>query len=168
MPFFPGYSLIRSLLIIAGIPNKIVGREEKSSLPYILVGHSIAAFNILIYTHQYPQEVVGLVCVDCRAPTFASLVIEKWSPEQPDDPAVVKDFRKAYTQVFEDEYENFDDPTSQLLARNVTNLGNRPFVVLLRPVSPFFVAFGKWDDLMNEAWNESSIALSQLSSQSRI
>jgi len=106
--------------------------------------------------------------VDCRAPTFVSLVLGKWGPEQPDDPAAVKDFRKAYTQVFEDEYENLDDPTSQVQARKVTNLGNHPFVVLLRPVSPFFVAFGKWDDLMNEAWNESSIALSQLSSQSRI
>jgi len=148
---------LHDLLTQAGVPG-----------PFILVGHSIAAFNILMYTDQYPQDVVGLVCVDCRAPLFTSLVLEKYGPEQPDDPAGVKDTRKVFTQVSGDEYENMDVPTSQAQVLKVTSLGDRPFVVLLNPVAPWSDGSEKFDKLLNEAWNEASIALSKLSSHSRL
>lgn len=32
--------------------------------PYVLVGHSFGGFNMLLYAHQYPHEVAGLVLVD--------------------------------------------------------------------------------------------------------
>ena len=32
--------------------------------PYVLVGHSFGGANMLLYAHQYPEEVAGLVLVD--------------------------------------------------------------------------------------------------------
>ena len=43
---------LHALLAQTGVPG-----------PYILVGHSIAGYNMLLFTDQYPKEVVGLVCV---------------------------------------------------------------------------------------------------------
>lgn len=36
--------------------------------PFILVGHSFGAINMLVYAYQYPQEVAGLVLVDPSHP----------------------------------------------------------------------------------------------------
>lgn len=43
---------------------------EQASLqpPYILVGHSSGAINMLVYAYQFPQEVAGLVLVDPSHP----------------------------------------------------------------------------------------------------
>ncbi|HJQ14606.1 MAG TPA: alpha/beta hydrolase [Anaerolineales bacterium] len=35
--------------------------------PYVLVGHSMGGFSILVYAHDYPDEVSGLVLVDSQA-----------------------------------------------------------------------------------------------------
>jgi pimeloyl-ACP methyl ester carboxylesterase len=35
--------------------------------PYVLVGHSMGGFTILVYAHDYPDEVSGLVLVDSQA-----------------------------------------------------------------------------------------------------
>jgi pimeloyl-ACP methyl ester carboxylesterase len=32
--------------------------------PYVLVGHSLGAYTVRVYAHDYPEEVVGLVLVD--------------------------------------------------------------------------------------------------------
>src|SRR6266508_643076 len=42
--------------------------------PYVLVGHSMGGFTILVYAHDYPDEVSGLVLVDSQAlpPTNAT------------------------------------------------------------------------------------------------
>ena len=41
---------------------------EDISGPYILVGHSIAGFNILLFADQYPDAVVGMVMIDSSHP----------------------------------------------------------------------------------------------------
>lgn len=38
-----------------------VGREEG---PYLLVGHSLGGYNVRVYNHEYPNDVVGIVLVD--------------------------------------------------------------------------------------------------------
>jgi pimeloyl-ACP methyl ester carboxylesterase len=35
--------------------------------PYVLVGHSMGGYTILVYAHDYPDEVAGLVLVDSQA-----------------------------------------------------------------------------------------------------
>src|SRR5512145_2203434 len=34
--------------------------------PYVLVGHSMGAFTVIVYAHDYPDEVSGLVLVDAQ------------------------------------------------------------------------------------------------------
>lgn len=36
--------------------------------PYILVGHSMGGFDVLMYRHRYPEEVAGLVLLDASHP----------------------------------------------------------------------------------------------------
>jgi pimeloyl-ACP methyl ester carboxylesterase len=35
--------------------------------PYVLVGHSMGGFTVIVYAHDYPAEVLGLVLVDAQA-----------------------------------------------------------------------------------------------------
>ena len=37
------------------------GRENG---PYVLVGHSFGGYNVRVYNHTYPRDVVGIVLVD--------------------------------------------------------------------------------------------------------
>jgi pimeloyl-ACP methyl ester carboxylesterase len=34
--------------------------------PYVLVGHSLGGYTILVYSHDYPEEVAGLVLIDTQ------------------------------------------------------------------------------------------------------
>jgi pimeloyl-ACP methyl ester carboxylesterase len=45
--------------------------------PYVLVGHSMGGFTVLVYAHDYPDEVSGLVLVDSQALPAANAA---WSP----------------------------------------------------------------------------------------
>src|SRR5512140_1444829 len=35
--------------------------------PYVLVGHSLGGYTVLVYAHDYPAEVSGLVLIDAQA-----------------------------------------------------------------------------------------------------
>ena len=45
--------------------------------PYVLVGHSMGGFTILVYAHDYPDKVSGLILVDSQALPAANAA---WSP----------------------------------------------------------------------------------------
>lgn len=45
--------------------------------PYVLVGHSMGGYTILVYAHDYPDEVSGLVLVDSQALPAPNAA---WSP----------------------------------------------------------------------------------------
>ncbi len=49
-------SELHTLLLKANIPG-----------PYVLVGHSMGGYTVLVYAHDYPDEVAGLVLVDAQA-----------------------------------------------------------------------------------------------------
>ena len=49
--------------------------------PYILVGHSFGAINMLVYAYTYPQEVAGLVLVDPSHPEMFTRVPGVPSPK---------------------------------------------------------------------------------------
>jgi pimeloyl-ACP methyl ester carboxylesterase len=68
---------LRQLLRLAGI-----------SAPYILLGHSFGAINMLVYAYRYPHEVAGLVLVDPSHPEMFERV-----PQIPRPWIVVNIFR---------------------------------------------------------------------------
>lgn len=77
--------------------------------PYVLVGHSIAGYNLVLFTFHYPVEVVGLVCVDCVPPSYYA----------------------GFISTFVNSSERLDGIASRTQAQKVTNLGDLPFVVLV-------------------------------------
>jgi len=56
---------LHTLLHNAGIPA-----------PFILVGHSMGGFDVLIYAHLYPDQVKGMVLVDSAYPDLANRLPE--------------------------------------------------------------------------------------------
>src|SRR5512140_2116427 len=41
--------------------------NAKEPGPYVLVGHSMGGYTVLVYAHDYPAEVSGLVLIDAQA-----------------------------------------------------------------------------------------------------
>lgn len=74
------------LLRKAGIPS-----------PYILVGHSMAGYNVRIYQNLYPNEVVGIVLVDASHPE-----------QEKRFPAELRDLDKSW--IREEEFLEFTMP----------------------------------------------------------
>ncbi|HEY1659767.1 MAG TPA: alpha/beta hydrolase, partial [Candidatus Sulfotelmatobacter sp.] len=72
---------------------------QKSGIPspYILVGHSMAGYNVRIYQNLYPAEVVGMVLVDASHPEQAKRF-----------PAELRDLDK--TWIREEEFLEFTMP----------------------------------------------------------
>jgi pimeloyl-ACP methyl ester carboxylesterase len=147
--------------------------------PFILVGHSIAGNNMLLFTDLYPDEVAGLVCVDCRHPMVDIYFIEKIKKEYASDPMLEKIVQDAVINY----YLWGIDPAATVLGKeminpsatakqvlNITNVGNRPFVVLNASDQMFSKKHenkAKNDILFNEAWEMTGIYLSKLSTQGR-
>ena len=156
---------LHELLRLTGIPG-----------PYILVGHSIAGYNLLLYTHQYPEDVVGLVCVDCRYPIFIDLFIEKLKAAYADDPDVEAKIHQQMIAFYVDEElpdetlwpnnkEKVDFYKSAIQVREVTSLGDRPFIVLVADYTN--TAASDEQIYFNQSWNEGQTLLSQLSTQGK-
>jgi pimeloyl-ACP methyl ester carboxylesterase len=49
--------------------------------PYVLVGHSMGGFTMLVYAHDYPAEVSGLVLVDAQALPSSDAATPKPAPK---------------------------------------------------------------------------------------
>jgi pimeloyl-ACP methyl ester carboxylesterase len=156
---------LHELLRLTGIPG-----------PYILVGHSIGGYNVLLYTYQYPEEVVGLVCVDCRYPVFVDLFIEKLKAAYADDPDADAKIKQQMVAFYVDEElpdetfwpnykEKVDYYKSAIQVREVTSLGDRPFVVLVADYTQTALS-DEWI-YFNNSWNEGQVLLSQLSTQGK-
>jgi pimeloyl-ACP methyl ester carboxylesterase len=55
--------------------------NAKETGPYVLVGHSMGGFTILVYAHDYPEEVSGLVLVDAQALPSADAAAPEPAPK---------------------------------------------------------------------------------------
>jgi pimeloyl-ACP methyl ester carboxylesterase len=141
------------LLTKAGIPG-----------PYVLVGHSIAGFNMPLYYSHYPEEVVGMVCVDCRPPFFTRNLMEALGEAKTDEPTPIRDLRATLT-LGAPEYMDFT--TSEAQAQKITSLGDIPFIVLVAGATfaddPAYIPYG-----LDKVWQASGEGLSQLSSRGRV
>jgi hypothetical protein len=143
------------LLAKAGIPG-----------PYILVGHSIAGLNLVLYTFHYPEEVAGLVCVDCRSPSYEKNLLTALGEAKPDEPQEIKDFRSdLFIPVVAP--ENLNVSESHIQSLKVTSLGDVPFIVLVAEQTykddPANVTYE-----LNKVWLTSAEELSKLSSRGRL
>jgi pimeloyl-ACP methyl ester carboxylesterase len=63
-------SELHTLLLKANIPG-----------PYVLVGHSMGGYTVLVYAHDYPDEVAGLVLVDAQALPAVGAAAPKPAPK---------------------------------------------------------------------------------------
>ena len=122
--------------------------------PFVLVGHSMGAFDVLMYAHRYPEEVSALVLVDGSHPDestpfsfrdklwlrFMQLTSpfglprwRKWCATGPQELAALKAAVNCKAKVFAAEFEQ----RSTLRAgaeeiRGLRNLGAVPLVVITR------------------------------------
>ena len=99
--------------------------------PYVLVGHSIAGFHIRVYAGQYPQEVVGMVMVDCSHPDQESRLLALLPPETADESSGLQSLRNS--EAWNNPHgnvESMDFVASAAQARAVTSLHDIPLVVL--------------------------------------
>lgn len=145
--------------------------------PYILVGHSIAGYNLLVYFEQYPKDIVGLVCADCRYPAVSELFLEKIKTQYAKEPNLTDILNEAIekyplleiknSDTWKSFREKLDIFGSAKQVMNIKTLGDIPLIVLV--ASDHLLGINKTNDpLFASSWDAASLKLSQLSSQGRL
>jgi pimeloyl-ACP methyl ester carboxylesterase len=103
--------------------------------PFVLAGHSIGGWNILVYAQKYPSDIAGVVFVDVRPPKLTRELAKALPAPAANESQALKDWRYDLT-VFETDYtknrEHLDlvKSTDEVLA--APGFGSIPFVVLVR------------------------------------
>ena len=148
---------LHQLLETVGVPG-----------PYILVGFSRAGLHLVLFADEFPDEVAGLVFIECQPPTYFSLMVERLGSEQSDDPDWIKEFRSDLTGGFDFTKlpERTDILASVNQAQEVTSLGDLPVVVLVSGEQ--LTGEDEWEKMVADSWLESQTALSELSTHSRL
>ena len=101
--------------------------------PYILVGHSIAGWNLLVYTEDHPDEVAGVVLVDIRPPAMSRRLLLEMPPETPGKSDALHQTRAEFTTMDVDPAMNPEGlllGTSADQALAAPGFGDRPTIVL--------------------------------------
>ncbi|MBA3943701.1 MAG: alpha/beta hydrolase [Herpetosiphonaceae bacterium] len=82
--------------------------------PYVLVGHSVAGWNVQLYASQYPKEVAGIVLVDTSHPDQFTRVVAALPPKSSGESADLTQFRKDWEETYTSPYANSpDNPEGQ-------------------------------------------------------
>jgi pimeloyl-ACP methyl ester carboxylesterase len=119
---------VHDLLVQTGVPG-----------PYILVGYGFSGYNLVIYTDQYPKDVAGLVCVDCRYPTFYRYYLDNVGPQTSTDSSGTKMCRTFIQDYLAKKLEEFnwdmnpeylDQQASEDQVSRVTSVGDKFFMLL--------------------------------------
>jgi hypothetical protein len=155
---------LRTLLTQTGVPG-----------PYLLVGHFSADFNMIIFTDQYPQDVVGLVCVDCFSAGIHQNFQDKLDAKIPKNTELFRQTQAEFDHLYTwtNSATNLDALASEEQVLKVSSLGDRPFIVLVAGIEKHgYYVFGFLDEEINqlfeETWLETSQELSKLSTRGRI
>jgi pimeloyl-ACP methyl ester carboxylesterase len=102
--------------------------------PYVLVGHSYGGQVVRLYTHHYPQDVVGMVLVDAVHHEQNARALSLMPPASPDDGPRLTNWREALTHGYTDDAswdpEGLDSGLSDAQVREVGSLGSIPLIVL--------------------------------------
>jgi len=107
---------LHTLLVKAHVPG-----------PYILVGHSIGGFHVLVFASKYAHDIVGMVLVDATHPNLWSAINAVLPPESPDEPESLRRIRIIPPASLP---EKMDIPASINQVNAVKSLGDLPLVVL--------------------------------------
>ena len=137
--------------------------------PYVLVGHSSGGLDVLLYAHQYPKDVVGVVLVDSDHQEMDVRTEQIMPPEKPNDSDGVKGIRQYLTEAKDPNTnpEKIDFQASYAQLRAVTSLGNIPLVVIIAGVQDSFLP----DELapqITALWREMQEDHTLLSSRGRL
>jgi pimeloyl-ACP methyl ester carboxylesterase len=97
--------------------------------PYVLVGHSFGGLNVMLYAHQYPQEVAGIMLEDSVVPGMQARFLAVLPPASSNDTQDLKDDRDWLGQPHHDS-QGVDWTTSMEQAGAVKSLGAIPLIVL--------------------------------------
>jgi pimeloyl-ACP methyl ester carboxylesterase len=101
--------------------------------PYILVGHSFGALHVRLYTHTYPDEVIGLVLVDPVHEDWWSRAAALIPPASAEDSERLQSFRRFMTEEVNDPTrtpEGINIPASAAQVRATGSLGKLPLIVV--------------------------------------
>lgn len=101
--------------------------------PYVLVGHSLGAWNVLVHADRFPADVVGAVLVDARPPAASARFLAALPPEQPGEPDLLHQYREGYTSWEADATRNKEHlllTASAVEAEHTSGLGSKPLIVL--------------------------------------
>ena len=113
---------LRALLEAAGIEP-----------PYVLVGHSSGAYNVLVHAADHPDDVAGMVLVDPRPPNASTRFLAELPPESATEPDVIHQYRAGYTEWEADpsgNREGLDLIASAVEAEAARDFGATPLIVL--------------------------------------
>ena len=101
--------------------------------PYLLVGHSSGAYNVLVHAADHPGDVSGMVLVDPRPPSASTRFLAELPPESATESDVIHQYRAGYTEWEADPSgnpEGLDLIASATEAEAARALGSIPLVVL--------------------------------------
>jgi pimeloyl-ACP methyl ester carboxylesterase len=122
--------------------------------PFILVGHSLGAFDVRMYAQLYPEQVAGIVLVDGAVPDedipftwrnrwqlkllqyTAPFGLPRWRGWCTGGPEAIRPMKRAFScrsKVFRAHYEQWSVlPQSAAEVRKLGSLGDLPLVVISR------------------------------------
>jgi pimeloyl-ACP methyl ester carboxylesterase len=159
---------LKALLDKAGVPA-----------PYVLVGHSLGAFNMIMFAWRYPHEIAGIVLLDPPPLSFtlrreykelgamAERMTAEWeavadSAAKSADPA--DKARSAFFRAIASEHREMFGPSAKLI-EGIPTLGDVPLVVIAAgKANP---AFGPIAEEYQKYWIEQSRALAGKSTNAK-
>lgn len=102
--------------------------------PYVLVGHSVGGWNVMVYAGRYPKDVAGVVMVDVRPPQASEAFRKALPPETASEPDAIHQTRSDLTEWEADPTRNpegLDLMKSATQAAASPGFGDDPLVVLV-------------------------------------
>lgn len=142
--------------------------------PYILVGHLSGGYNIVLYASQYPDDVAGLLCVDCYPVGIYQNFMSKLDSQNPNNTQAIVDARNSMDAIYawQHWYERLDFLASDQEIMKVTTLGDRPFILMvatkeLHGETIFGIGDKNISQLFEESWNETIRNMVKLSTRGR-